>query len=354
MNLSRLSGLVSRPATLLGSGGRMESVDDTLAGGTDYSHDPQFPPPHDQHDQPVHQHGHLDQTGTSMRRLKPELVAATDQLAIFRTLVGIDHAPGLTTASYIPRPAHTQNIGLYYRVVAAEKSATLKYRIFAFLINACLGLQIIVAASLTALGAGNGPHKVVTAFGAINTVIAGFLTYLKGSGLPNRLRYYQNQWTKLREHIEQLERDFCREACMLDAESEALGVERMYGEVKDDIENNSPDSFVSRTGIQKKLPDNSPPRPPFSREMSYRGPNPITQSSFGQNLSSQYPPGRDRPGSYSSVPVHPGQYPSGVPTGQYPSGVPASQYPAFQGERRVKTELSPAKDKEKSDGSHMA
>ncbi len=65
------------------------------------------------------------------------------------------------------------------------------YKMFSRLINGCLGLQIIVAAALTALGAADGSRKAVTVFGATNTVIAGFLTYLKGSGLPGRLQYFQ-------------------------------------------------------------------------------------------------------------------------------------------------------------------
>lgn len=54
------------------------------------------------------------------------------------------------------------------------------------LISVALIMQLIVAAALTALGAADGNHGAVTVFGGINTVIAGFLTYLKGSGLPNR------------------------------------------------------------------------------------------------------------------------------------------------------------------------
>lgn len=61
-----------------------------------------------------------------------------------------------------------------------------KYENFTVLINVALVLQLIVAAALTALGASNSNHRAVTAFGGVNTVIAGFLTYLKGSGLPNR------------------------------------------------------------------------------------------------------------------------------------------------------------------------
>jgi len=185
-------------------------------------------------------------------RRKGDLVSSSDQLAMFRTLVGIDNPPGLHASTFFRSRRPAQNIGIYGRVINAETKAHRSHRMFSLLINGCLGLQLIVAAALTALGAGNGPHRAVTAFGAINTVIAGFLTYLKGSGLPNRLGYYENEWTKVREYIEQRERDFCREGCTLDLEAEVAVIERMYEEVKGDVEANTPDSFVSVTDITKR------------------------------------------------------------------------------------------------------
>lgn len=333
MNPPRISNQVPRPNALLGPGSRMESIDDTSIGATDNSHDSPYPPQQDQH----------GQTGASVNRTKPELVPASDRLATFRTLVGIDHAPALTTASYFKRPV--ENIGLYGRVTIAEKELQMKHRIFAFLINACLGLQLMVAAAITALGAGNGPHKVVTAFGAINTVIAGFLTYLKGSGLPNRLRYYQNEWTKIREYIEQRERDFCREGCTLDVETEVAAVEAMYEAIKGDIEINTPDSFVSVNDVQKKNPDAFNSRPPLSRGISYRGHNPLSQYTSGQNLSAQLAIGQNRQSQYSSNQSQTGQYSS--------AQIPSGQFTAYAGEKRIKPEIITLKDKEKNDGTHM-
>jgi hypothetical protein len=109
---------------------------------------------------------------------------------------------------------------------------------FNLLINTCLGTQIIVAAVLTALGAADGPHSAVTGLGAINTIIAGFLTYLKGSGLPNRLKYHEIEWKAVREHIEQREREFCMADCRLDVEEEIRIVEDMYEQVKAELEAN--------------------------------------------------------------------------------------------------------------------
>lgn len=83
--------------------------------------------------------------------------------------------------------------GIYATVVDNEIRQKKQYVLFSRGINACLGVQIVVAATLTALGAGNGGRAAVTVFGGINTVIAGLLTYLKGSGLPGRLQYFQHE-----------------------------------------------------------------------------------------------------------------------------------------------------------------
>lgn len=153
------------------------------------------------------------------------------------------------------------NLGIYHRICHREQEAKRGYKFSALLINGCLGLQIVVAAALTAMGAANSSHVGVTAFGAINTVIAGILTYLKGSGLPNRLRYYENEWKKIREYIEQRERDFSRPDCALDVHDVVRAVEIMYEEVRADIQTNTPDSYISVSDIRARASATNPQVP---------------------------------------------------------------------------------------------
>ncbi|KAL4803041.1 hypothetical protein BDV18DRAFT_49096 [Aspergillus unguis] len=162
------------------------------------------------------------------------LIPPSDKLLVFRALTGIDSTPALSLSHHSPRTA--PNVGIYTRVVRAEREAAKRYRFHAILINTCLGIQIVVAAALTALGAARGPHNAITAFGAINTIVAGILTYLKGSGLPDRLKHYQNEWRNIREYIEQRERELCLHGCELDVEEEIQIVEQMYEGVKREIE----------------------------------------------------------------------------------------------------------------------
>jgi hypothetical protein len=129
--------------------------------------------------------------------------------------------------------------------VNSEQKSKDGFKVFSVLINGCYFLQIIVAAALTALGAANANNKAITAFGAINTVIAGLLTFLKGSGLPGRLKYYGNEWKKIREFIEQRERDFAHDRCTLDVYEVIETIRQMYANTKRDIEMNSYNSVTT-------------------------------------------------------------------------------------------------------------
>ncbi|KAI8632267.1 hypothetical protein F5Y19DRAFT_420312 [Xylariaceae sp. FL1651] len=190
------------------------------------------------------------------RTPKPRL-PTDDPLTSFRLLLGIESWPylGFTISSPLrTRPA--PNIGLYARVVHSEQKAKDSFKVFSFVINACYFLQIVVAAALTALGAARASSGAVTAFGAINTVIAGFLTFLKGSGLPGRFKYYGDEWRKIREYIEQRERDFMRPENNLNVYNVVETIEKMYNNLKQDIELNTPDSYTSLSN-QRRVGDTS-------------------------------------------------------------------------------------------------
>jgi hypothetical protein len=165
-----------------------------------------------------------------------------DQLAVFRRLTGIDSARRQDRELPL-LPGFNQ--GIYQHAVENERNAQRKYTLFSSLINSCLGLQIVVAAALTALGAGDGPHAVVTIFGAINTVIAGLLTFLKGSGLPDRHKISKTEWSKVREFIEQRERDFSCDGCMWLVYEEVDKVVEMYNNVRAGADAGTPDGNPS-------------------------------------------------------------------------------------------------------------
>ena len=102
----------------------------------------------------------------------------------FQTLIGINSSHILRVASTVLRPA--PNEGIYKRTIEEEVKAKFQYTVSVYVVNIGGMLQIVIGAALTALGAANGPSAAVTILGALNTVIAGLLTYLKGQGLPMR------------------------------------------------------------------------------------------------------------------------------------------------------------------------
>ncbi|KAH7388854.1 hypothetical protein BKA66DRAFT_569165 [Pyrenochaeta sp. MPI-SDFR-AT-0127] len=206
----------------------------------------------------------------------------SNQLATFRHMVGIhstrEFAPQTSNqkSHLIPDFSHNNlhfegraapNLGIYNRVCHREAQAKRGYKFASILINSCLGIQVIVAAALTAMGAANTNHVGITAFGAINTVIAGLLTYLKGSGLPNRIRWYENEWKKVREYIEQRERDFSRPDCRLDVQEVVAVIEAMYEEVKADIQTNTPEMYISVSDLRARRAAATNPQVPDLKRM---------------------------------------------------------------------------------------
>ncbi|KAL9100389.1 MAG: hypothetical protein Q9163_004232 [Psora crenata] len=176
-----------------------------------------------------------------------------DRLSIFREEVGITAVRSPLGCNPTKRPssassassssASARNIGVYQRVISAEQRARIQYYASASLINSCLLLQIVLAATITSLGAANGSHMAITGVGAANTVIAGLLSFTKGQGLPTRLLQYQNALRKVREYIEQRERDFAQVNCSLDLEREVRAVVDMYESVRCNDEANDPNSY---------------------------------------------------------------------------------------------------------------
>ena len=158
----------------------------------------------------------------------------------FRERVGIIDVIDLGSRAK-GRPA--PNVGICKRIASEERKAKFEYYACALLINACLLAQVIFASALTALGAGHGSHNQITGLGAANTVIAAILTFTKGSGLPNSLRQYQQLLRKVREYIEQRERDFAQSDCKLCVDLEMQRIKEMYDEARQIHENNDPSTY---------------------------------------------------------------------------------------------------------------
>ena len=178
-------------------------------------------------------HNDISETDSSTER--------DNVLSTFQEAVGIIEVQESPSAK--KRNGH--NLGIYPRVIQEESKARLQYHLLSFIIDSCLLLQIIIAAALTALGASRSSHVIVTIFGALNTVIAGILSFTKGQGLPNRLRKYQNALRRVREYIEQRERDFRQPDNKRNLDHEIQTVLEMYEAVRQTDEDNDPDAYAT-------------------------------------------------------------------------------------------------------------
>lgn len=197
-----------------------------------------------------------------LRQQNATEISIPDKLQNFRDIVGI-HAlpPGFdSAAAAAARPAErpAENQGTYKRLVDAELRARMEYYFSASIINTGLLAQLVFAATLTALGASQKSFMAVTLLGSVNTVIAGGMAYLKGQGLPERLVQYANDLRKVREHLEERERQFMRPDCPLDVDQETRVILRMYQAARQKAE----DSAIREADPAKQNgdPKNKTPR----------------------------------------------------------------------------------------------
>lgn len=102
------------------------------------------------------------------------------------------------------RPAHARR-SLYGRAVHKRDAQTRTYMFTAALSNTLLLSQVVLGAALTALGASESSHILITVFGAMNTIIAGVVAYLKSRGQPMRAHMYRDDLDRVVDEIENSE-----------------------------------------------------------------------------------------------------------------------------------------------------
>jgi hypothetical protein len=164
---------------------------------------------------------------------------------------------------YNPHPS----VGGYYRrAIDEQQSASYWFTVSSVLINLIYIIQILTAATITGLASyQNANRTLLTVLGALNTVLAGLMAYLKGQGLPNRLLRSREQFSKVMEYAEYKERQFSHYASMppgekaaMDPWGEADRVRDLFVAAKKDQQENYPDTYLNNNersamqGIQMK------------------------------------------------------------------------------------------------------
>jgi hypothetical protein len=91
---------------------------------------------------------------------------------------------------------------LYQRAIRHRRNQGGTYVFTAALTNSLLLSQVVLGAALTALGASDASRVLVTVFGAMNTVIAGLIAFLKSRGQPVRARMFRDDLERVVDEIE--------------------------------------------------------------------------------------------------------------------------------------------------------
>ena len=91
---------------------------------------------------------------------------------------------------------------LYHRAVQHRDSQANMYAFTSALTNTLLLAQVVLGASLTGMGASKSPGWLITVFGALNTIIAGLVAFLKSRGQPMRARMFRDDLNRVVDEIE--------------------------------------------------------------------------------------------------------------------------------------------------------
>lgn len=101
--------------------------------------------------------------------------------------------------------AYWPKSSLYNRATRQLSSQTRTYLFTAVLTNTLLLSQVVLGAVVTGLGATESSHLIITIIGALNTIIAGLVAYLKSRGQPMRARMYKDDLERVVDEIENSE-----------------------------------------------------------------------------------------------------------------------------------------------------
>lgn len=94
---------------------------------------------------------------------------------------------------------------LYGRATHQYHTTRALHAFMSALSTTALLTQVVIGAAVTALGASNSSHILITVFGATNTVIAGIVAYMKSRGQPMRTRMYRDDLERVVDEIENSE-----------------------------------------------------------------------------------------------------------------------------------------------------
>jgi hypothetical protein len=151
---------------------------------------------------------------------------------------------------------------LYCTILRQERTSQQVYLAYDWAVYGAMFAQLVISAVLIILGAlGGNFHITIAVLGAVNGVITGVLSLIKGQGYPVRLVEYMNNLRKVRENIEFMERELVVAARTVTLR-QVMQLRSDYEVVRDDQLKNHPDIWqASATGqsAAAKARQGSPP-----------------------------------------------------------------------------------------------
>ncbi|KAL1847458.1 hypothetical protein Plec18167_005151 [Paecilomyces lecythidis] len=172
-----------------------------------------------------------------------------DHVSIFRHAVGINSQPPSYSGTKLEEGRRLAT-GIYKAVLREKNIRRRQYWAINLLVYCCHFAQIIISASVTALGPSSKNYSTaLTVLGAVNTVIAGILALLNGRGLPDRLRRDEVEFRKTQDWIEETESLIAAGIIGFDREQIGHLIEaafRKYNAAKATSENNKSSSYVKQ------------------------------------------------------------------------------------------------------------
>ncbi|KAI1351480.1 hypothetical protein F5Y01DRAFT_325300 [Xylaria sp. FL0043] len=171
-----------------------------------------------------------------------------ENLLIFRRALGINLQRDVSDSKGTVEEGRKTAIGIYGAVIETQTRMRIQHGLLTAFLYIVYFAQIIIGAALTALGATASRYEhVVTILGAFNTVLAGVLALIKGSGQPQKLGKDRIGYRRLQDWIEETEALLAVGVIGRDRREVGLLVEsafKRYNAAKASEENNDPDFYV--------------------------------------------------------------------------------------------------------------
>lgn len=172
-----------------------------------------------------------------------------ENLVIYRKALGINWTKSSLDAATLEEGRKSAT-GIYKSVIDSQSKKHMQHDVLTALLYVLYLSQIVIGAALTALGPSGAIYTLhITILGAVNTIVAGVLALIKGSGQPQRMGKDQVEYRKLQDWIEETEALLAVGVIGRDRREVGLLVEvafKKYNAAKASEENNRPDMYVSQ------------------------------------------------------------------------------------------------------------